>query len=46
VSDLQEALVYLVDDIWRRFSMLQAPLLDGLAFDPLSFQQDGLALPK
>ena len=23
--------------------MLQAPVLDGLSFDPFSFQQDGLA---
>jgi len=23
--------------------MLQAPMFDGLAFDPFSFQQDGLS---
>lgn len=26
--------------------MLQAPVFDGLSFDPFSFQQDGLAAPK
>ena len=26
--------------------MLQAPMLDGLSFDPFSFQQDGLAPPE
>ena len=26
--------------------MLQAPVLDGLWFDPLPFQQDGLAAPE
>jgi hypothetical protein len=26
-----------------RFAVLQAPVLDGLSFDPFSFQQDGLA---
>ena len=26
--------------------MLQAPVLDGLSFDPFSFQQDGLAPPE
>ena len=27
-------------------AMLQAPVLDGLSFDPLLFQQDGLAVPE
>ena len=26
--------------------MLQAPVFDGLSFDPFSLQQDGLAAPK
>ena len=26
--------------------MLQAPVLDGLSFDPFPFQQDGLAAPE
>ncbi len=26
--------------------MLQAPLFDGLSFDPFSVQQDGLATPE
>ena len=26
--------------------MVQAPVLDGLSFDPSSFQQDGLAPPE
>ena len=26
--------------------MLQAPLFDGLSFDPFSLQQDGLATPE
>ena len=26
--------------------MLQAPVLDGLWFDPFPFQQDGLAAPE
>ena len=26
--------------------MLQAPVLDGLSFDPYPFQQDGLAAPE
>ncbi len=28
------------------FAVLQAPVLDGLLFDPFPFQQDGLAAPK
>ena len=27
-------------------AMLQAPVLDGLSFDPFPFQQDGVAAPE
>ena len=27
-------------------AVLQAPVLDGLSFDPFPFQQDGLAAPE
>ncbi len=28
------------------FAVLQAPVLDGLSFDPFPFQKDGLSAPK
>ena len=41
-----EALAQLAVDSMQRSFGVQASVLDGLSFDPFSFQQNGLAAPE